>query len=282
MIESQRRIARGEVELRVRQIGQAGRRDVVMLPSLGRGSHDFDDLAARVADAGYRVTLLEPRGINASAGPLENQTLHDFGDDVAEVIKQMATPPVVLIGHAYGNRIARMVAADHPSLVDRLILLAAGGLVPIKPEILEAMRGCLTLTLPRAERLAHLAKAFFATGNDPSVWLEGWWPDVAVAQSAAVRATNTEDWWEAGGQAMTVLQASDDAIAPRENALDLKRRLTDRVSIIDISGAGHAMLPEQPEQIAPAVVGVLQSHTRVDDRCDRSQPCGSRSPTGRT
>jgi pimeloyl-ACP methyl ester carboxylesterase len=258
MIESERRVARGEVELRVRQIGQGAKGDVVMLPSLGRGSRDFDDLAKRVAQAGYRVTLPEPRGIGGSSGPLADQTLHDFGDDIAAVIEQTMPATATIVGHAYGNRVARTVASDHPRLVERLILIAAGGIVPIRPEILEAMRGCMTPTLTREDRLGHLAKAFFAPGHDPSVWLEGWWPEVAVEQSAAARATNTEDWWEAGGKPIVVLQASDDAIAPRANAEDLKRRLGERVEIVDIADAGHAMLPEQPEQIARAVLTALK------------------------
>jgi pimeloyl-ACP methyl ester carboxylesterase len=255
---SERRVAHGEVDLLVRQIGSAGARDVVMLPSLGRGSHDFDDLSVHVAEAGYRVTLPEPRGIGGSRGPLAAQSLHDFANDVAAVIAHVTAPPVLLIGHAYGNRVARTVAADHPALVDRLVLIASGGIVPISPHILEAMRGCMTLDLPRAERLQHLQTAFFAPGNDPSAWLDGWWPEVAVAQSAAVRATDTEDWWEAGGKPIVVLQASDDAIAPRANAEDLKKRLGARVSIVDITGAGHAMLPEQPQQIATAVLAALK------------------------
>jgi pimeloyl-ACP methyl ester carboxylesterase len=254
---SERRVAHGEVDLLVRQIGK-GKRDVLMLPSLGRGGHDFDDLAMRVAEAGYRVTLPEPRGIGGSTGPLADQSLHDFANDIAAVITHAAAPPVALIGHAYGNRVARTVAADHPALVDQVVLLASGGIVPIRPHILEAMRGCMALDLPRAERLKHLQTAFFAAGNDPSVWLDGWWPEVAVAQSAAVRATDTEEWWEAGGKPIVVLQASEDAIAPRANAEDLKRRLGERVSIVDIAGAGHAMLPEQPEAIARAVLAALK------------------------
>jgi pimeloyl-ACP methyl ester carboxylesterase len=254
---SERRVSHGEVNLLVRQIGQ-GKRDVVMLPSLGRGSHDFDDLALRVADAGYWVSLPEPRGIAGSAGPLAGQSLHDFANDIAAVITHAATPPVALIGHAYGNRVARTVAADHPALVNQVVLLACGGIVPIRPHILEAMRGCMTLDLPRTDRLRHLQTAFFAPGNDPSVWLDGWWPEVAMAQSAAVRATDTEVWWEAGGKPIVVLQASDDAIAPRANAEDLQRRLGERVSIVDIGGAGHAMLPEQPEKIAQAVLAALK------------------------
>ena len=67
-----------------------------------------------------------------------------------------------------------------------------------------------------------------------------------------------EDWWEAGSKPITVLQASDDAIAPRANAEDLKRRLGERVEIVDIARAGHAMLPEQPERIAEAVLAALK------------------------
>lgn len=251
-------ITHGDVRLKVRTVGKWGERDVVMLPSLGRGSSDFDALAARVAAQGYRVLLPEPRGIGGSSGPLEGKTLHDFADDVAAVIRALSPEPVVLIGHAYGNRVARTVAADHPHLVQELVLIAAGGLVPIREEIVAAMRGSMTPGLARAERLSHLSKAFFAPGSDPSVWLDGWWPEAATAQSAAVRATKVEDWWEAGGKTVTVLQASDDAIAPRENAEDLARRLGERVKIVDIAGAGHAMLPEQPEQIAVAVLKVVR------------------------
>jgi len=51
-------------------------------------------------------------------------------------------------------------------------------------------------------------------------------------------------------------------IAPRENAEDLKRRLGDRVEIVDIRNAGHAMLPEQGDQIASAVMNVVRgAHT---------------------
>lgn len=144
-------------------------------------------------------------------------------------------------------------------MVSQLVLIAAGGLFPVREPIVAAMIGAMTPTLSREERLKHLQVAFFAPGNDPSVWLDGWWPETARAQSEAVRATRVEDWWSAGGKPITVLQAEHDAIAPRENAEDLKSRLSDRVKIIDITGAGHAMLPEQPEQIAKAVLSVLPS-----------------------
>ena len=60
---------------------------------------------------------INPRGIGKSKGPTA-QSLADYARDVFEVIKALQTQrgsepvrPVVLIGHAYGNRLARAVAA---------------------------------------------------------------------------------------------------------------------------------------------------------------------------
>lgn len=56
---------------------------VILLPSLGRAAEDFDDLATRVAQAGYQVLTPQPRGLGASVGPMQNITLHDYALGVA-------------------------------------------------------------------------------------------------------------------------------------------------------------------------------------------------------
>jgi pimeloyl-ACP methyl ester carboxylesterase len=245
----------------VRTIGSETRPALVMLPSLGRSGRDFDDLARLLAEHDFRIILPEPRGIGGSTGTYpEGTTLHHLAADIGKaVIPHFAERPVTLIGHAFGNRVARTVAADFPNIVSSLVLIAAGGIIPIPPAILEGLRGSMELSLPKEQRLGHLRTAFFAPGNDPSVWLDGWWPDIAAGQSAAVRATPVEDWWEAGGKKITVLQGEHDTIAPRSNAEDLQKRLGDRVRIIDIKNAGHALLPEQPEQIAQALLSLLSN-----------------------
>jgi pimeloyl-ACP methyl ester carboxylesterase len=40
----------------------------------------------------------------------------------------------------------------------------------------------------------------------------------------------------------------------------MKAEMGDRVVLIDIDGAGHAMLPEQPEKIAEAIVVFARKH----------------------
>src|SRR5262249_55884034 len=76
---------------------------VVLLPSRGRGAEDYEDLAHRIARAGYRVLRPQPRGIGRSRGPMQGLTLHDLARDVGAVIAYSEAGPAVLVGHAFGN-----------------------------------------------------------------------------------------------------------------------------------------------------------------------------------
>ena len=106
---------------------------IVFIPSRGRSVNDFDALSNRLEQAGYQVVLPEPRGIGGSAGPLKNITYHDLESDVAATIESLVGRPATILGHDFGNRIARTLASDYPRLVKQLILLSAGGMVPRSP-----------------------------------------------------------------------------------------------------------------------------------------------------
>jgi len=99
--------------------------------------------------------------------------------------------------------------------------------------------------------------AFFAPGNDPAVWRNGWFAPVAQMQSAATRASPVERWWSAGRAPMLVVQGVQDAVAPPENGRALAAEFGARVILHEIDGAGHAMLPERPEEIAARVLEFL-------------------------
>lgn len=234
---------------------------VVMIPSLGRPAEDFDDLARHVVAAGFTAARVQPRAIGRSTGPMQDQTLFDLAADAALVIETMGAPAIV-IGHAFGQREARALATARPDLVRGVVLLAAGGKVPIPEKARQALFGCFDETLTPAQHLENVRDAFFAPGNDATVWREGWHADTARLQSTATQATPLGAWWGAGKAPLLVVQALQDAIALPENGRALKAEFGRRVSLVEIEGAGHAMLPEQPEKIAQAVLpflGVLSS-----------------------
>lgn len=240
-----------------RSIGSRTGMPIVMIASLGRPGSDFDEVATALATGGYRVTLPDPRGIAGSAGPMIDLTLHDLAEDVAAVVESLGSAPVTMLGHAFGNRLARTMAADFPSLVSRVILLACGGLIEMPHEARTALIKCFSDDLAPDEHLKNVAYGFFAKGNDASVWRGGWHAPVMAMQSTAVRLTPVEDWWEAGGQPMLVVQALEDTIALPANAYDIQKRMPDRVTLVELPNAGHAMLPEQPARIIEIVRNYL-------------------------
>jgi pimeloyl-ACP methyl ester carboxylesterase len=241
----------GQVEYRIEGTGPA----ILMIPSLGRGASDFDDLARRLVAAGFTAIRPEPRGIGKSTGPLNDITLHDLAADAAAVIEAVGGKPVTVIGHAFGQRVGRTLAADRPDLVKAMIMVAAGGKASPKPGAEEALFGSFRLDRPLEKRMQDVKFAFFAPGNDPSVWRDGWYPDVARAQAVASRATPVEGWWNAGSTTtLLVIQGLQDVVAPPENGHMMKAEMGARLELVDIDGAGHAMLPEQPEKIAAAIV----------------------------
>jgi pimeloyl-ACP methyl ester carboxylesterase len=244
----------GPLEVQVHGEGPA----VVLIASLGRGADDFVDLAACLASAGFCALALQPRGIGASSSPLEGVSMAGLADDVAAVIGALAHEPATIVGHAFGNRVARMVATRHPDIVESVVLLACGGLVPPTPEVDAALASVFDVSLDPAVHLDAVALAFFAPGNDPSPWDSGWHRATAAAQGAATAGTPVENWWLAGSADVLVVQPADDVVAVPENATKIVEMLGERASLITIPYAGHALLPEQPEAVATEILAWLK------------------------
>lgn len=233
---------------------------IVFIPSRGRGVQDFDTLSNRLAQAGYQVILPEPRGIGGSTGPLKDVTYHDLASDVAAVIDSLVGHPATIIGHDFGNRIARTLASDYPRLVKQLILLSAGGMVPRSPEMERLTTQFWESALSRKDRLTTIRQIFFAAGNDlPHTWEEGWHLEVARAQRASDARTSLKEWWAGGSAPILVVQGGEDVVAVPENAQRFAAEFPDRVTVVEIPHAGHALLPEQPEQVEKAILAYLHS-----------------------
>jgi pimeloyl-ACP methyl ester carboxylesterase len=232
---------------------------LVLLPSSSRDSEDFDDIADRFARVGFHVLRPQPRGMCGSTGPLDGLTLHDYARDVAEVIHHLTTGTAFILGHAFGQWIARCVAADFPARV-RGVILAAAAAKSADPALREQLAKCVDTALPDAVRLAALRVAFFAAGHDPSSWLGNWHPVAAKSQRAASAATSIKDWWTAGSAPVLDLQAEHDPWRPAQTRTGITDDLgADRVHVVVIADASHALIPEQPDAVVQAVLGWTRS-----------------------
>ena len=225
---------------------------MLLLPSLGRGASDFAHLVGALQAAGFEAVALEP----PTSMP-EGSTLHDLAEVVVAAIDAEGWQRVHLVGHAFGQRLARCVVADHPDRVATLTMLAAGGLVPMEPHVAHSLAACFDESLPPAAHLDHVSTVFFAPGNDPSVWADGWLPAAAALQRAAVEATPPGEWTDAAAARSLVVQGLQDVCAVPENGRRYVAAHPGVATLVEVDGAGHALLPERPAEVAAALVDFL-------------------------
>ncbi|MFX1280541.1 MAG: alpha/beta fold hydrolase [Promethearchaeota archaeon] len=241
---------------------------------LSRGDGDastFDSFTPLLNEKGYKTVAINRRGYAGSSGPLENLTLHDLANDVAGVIRLLGEGPVHILGWAFGNRIARCVAENHPQLVKSVILLAAGGKVAPNHESSKYYAILAKPGSSREERLEALRFLYFSPSTDIKIVAKAFKggrisPEerqkhrkATEAHGKANLATPIMEWWNGGKAPMLVIQGLDDKTAVPENGLILKEENGDRVKLVNIEKAGHFLVNEKPERVVKEIVSFLKS-----------------------
>jgi pimeloyl-ACP methyl ester carboxylesterase len=248
----------GEAIIEYHAMGPADGVVVVLFPSFARSAADFNELVRDLSSADFRTLAVQPRGVEGSTLPAEVSTYHTYAADLLAVLDaEDVREPVHVLGHAYGNRIARTFASDYPSRTRSVVLLAAGGATPTPPDVSEAIGKAMLSLLSDSVRREAIAFAFFARGNEVAPdWMLGWYPDAALAEMKAIQATPYVEWGHAGAAPILVLQPAEDAAAESGGRL-LAEAFSDRVELVEIAGAGHALLPERPAVVSETVLRFL-------------------------
>ena len=238
------------------EIGEG--RPIVMFASAGREASDFNELAQALADAGYKSILVEAPGIGGAVAGQMKPSLFDLAQDIAPIIERQ-DQDVIVLGHAFGNRLARTVATAYPGEVEGVILLAAGGKRAIDKRAMDALLASFDPALSPEQHSEAVRYAFFAEANAiPDYWLRGWHGQTAILQGEAIARTQSETWWAGGKGPMLVIAGMHDTIAPPQDTVDLlEAEFPARVTAIRIEDAGHALLPEQPDLISAAIIAWL-------------------------
>jgi len=236
---------------------------VVLLANAGCSVGYFDYLAGILATRGFQAVSINMRGVAGSRGSLDDgTTLHDLAGDVAGVIEAIGSGPAHLIGHAFGNRIARCLAVDQPPLVRSVTLLAAGGLVGPSTPVGAPFRNAKQAKMNGSDCVTVLGVRWLSPASDPRI-LEPveCWPAIFMAHLATSRNVPLEHWWRGGNAPLLVIQGLDDEVAPPGNGHALREQVGERVRVVDLPRAGHFLLLEQPEAVVQAVSEFLGANT---------------------
>ena len=121
-----RRVNVGRLELHVAELGQGPA--VLMLHGFPAYWADWQEQMEALARSGFRAIAVDLPGYGESQ-QLPNVLDYRAGalaSDLAGLIRALGLSRVHVVGHDWGGTLAYCLAAEHPELVDRLIVINAG------------------------------------------------------------------------------------------------------------------------------------------------------------
>ncbi len=224
-------------------------------------------------DDGHRVLLPDLFGHGESAKPLGDYSLSAHAAAMRDLLDHLGIERITLVGHSLGGGIAMQFLYLFPERVDRLVLVASGGLgrevsaalrsatLPGAAQVLSVFASAPVLS--RVEALARGAsKVGWRPGADVSAMWRGFSSLGHVESRRAFLAT-TRAVVDIGGQSISahdrlmgappiptlIVWGTKDRIIPASHALSAQRALPDcRIELFE--GAGHFPHLDDPDRFA--------------------------------
>jgi pimeloyl-ACP methyl ester carboxylesterase len=248
-----------------------GRGDPLLLvPGLGVTRSVWDPIVPELA-AHLSLILVDNRGAGWSESRRPAESLRDYAADLIELLDYLQLDRVHVLGVSLGGVIARRLAADHPSRVDRLVLISCTDrFSPYLRQVMGLLGG-----LARRRSVEAFARALETLGTSPEFYdahaeegerrvrekCRDTGPDV-IGRQLACLAREAEGGGADPVSAPTLVIAGEyDPLIPACYA----RAMADRIPgsrFLLIPGAGHNPLQECAERVGRELIHFL---TRTHD-----------------
>ncbi len=214
----------------------------------------------------FRVIAIDLPGFGGSDPLTPGWTMADQADAVAALCAHLDVDHPVVLGHSMGGLVALALEAGYPELVQRLVLVGAGG-VPMSERHLEIVLAGLRfaqrlVASPRVLRLlarrpgllrAMLASAMVHPGRLSDALAVQVAPSLAApafADSIAASAVAVRHSEQEQVQAPTLLLWGErDRFAPLSSAFQMRARVP-HAHLEAIADVGHLPMIEEPERFA--------------------------------
>ncbi|MDD7939852.1 alpha/beta hydrolase [Actinomycetospora lutea] len=270
-------VARG-LTFHVRELGNPASPPVLVLHGIMGHVREWDPLTDALA-ADFHVLAVDQRGHEETPWAAD-YTATALADDVAELICALGVGRAHLVGHSMGAMAASLCAAQHPDLVDHLVLIELPPDVPDTefatrelPAMLTALAGAsyagveepfeewlAANPLANPGHLRHYLRHGLAPRDDGRL---AWRFDGhGLARLVTDGVTSAQLW--AGLDRLTaptlLIRGEHSPLLPWSTALGMVRRLGGG-SLVEIPGAGHDLGVEQPAAVVAATCAFLPGRT---------------------
>ena len=252
-------------DLHTTTVGDAGPWAVFCHGLFGQGKN-WTQVAKAIADR--RRSLLVDLPDHGRSGWTDEFDLVTHADLVAEVVRERVEPPVALVGHSLGGKIAMVVALRHPELVERLCVVDVSPVsYPHTDEFAGYIDAMRSIDLDRLERRADADASLEDAVPDPVVrsfllqnlrrdgdgW--AWQPNLALLREELDAITAWPDLGEVPAYDGPVLWVGGERSSYiRDEYADAMTRLFPKALRVTVKGAGHWVHSEQQD----AFVAVLR------------------------
>lgn len=257
--------------------GEGSPRHLVLLHGLSSQAHTWDQFAEETSGS-FRVIAPDLRGHGESSHAEDGYTLNRFARDVKALVRHLNLPAFDLVGHSLGAMIAVRFTAEHPALVNRLVLVDGGpGLDAdaaregstdsfVRPlgfdSQKEAKAWYRERSPTRSEEWLEQRVKYGVKRNWAGKWVfrhdpELYWLLEGGSSEFRQEEQRLWDMLAAVPCPVLVLRGQDSPLLSTEAA----RRMANAASnatLVEIPGAGHSIPSDAPERFRDAVLKFLE------------------------
>jgi 3-oxoadipate enol-lactonase len=212
----------------------------------------------------FTVIAYDQRDCGDTQGPERAATLTELAADARALIQGLGFAKAHVFGSSFGGRVAQMLAATHPGVVDRLVL---GSTWPLPHAFADLMpEGAARIATLRARlpaSAAELATMFFpdallAERPELRNFFAAVRPESARSRRRAAALDDAPQIDLASIEAPTLLIAGElDGVVPMQVTLAMQPLLRDARHVV-LPGVGHATALQAPAALAHHLVRFLK------------------------
>lgn len=240
---------------------------LVLLPGMGEIRATYRFLVPRLVEAGYTVATADLRGHGDSDATFPSYGDAETASDIAALLRHLGSPAAV-IGNSMSAGSAVIVAAEHPELIDALVLLGPFVRNPVSGSAFQQLLFRVMMAGPWARAMWNAYLPTLYSGRKPK--------DFEVYRRAVMTALKRPGYT----RAFRLTTRTDHAVAERALAsvkapslVAMGRQDPDfedpaaeaawvgdalRGRVVMIAEAGHYPQSQQPEATAEAIIGHLR------------------------
>ena len=221
-----------------------------------------------LAHHGYGVLAPDLPGHGRSGGAALRH-VEELADWVAALIDAAGLARALLIGHSMGALITLECAARHPDKISAIALLGPAFPMRVSPELLAATRDDEATAHDMINIWSHAAMAHYPSNPGPGFWVRGENLRLLQRQKSGVLHADfaaCNDYAAGLDSAarvacpVLVILGQRDIMTPPRASRDLLAALKN-VRSVQISGSGHALMAEKPDEVLDALVEFLAAQT---------------------